>query len=273
MILKRGLALSVNSIAAQLVERTGPAAVIDVARRCGIRSALAPVHSVALGTSGVSPLEMAAAFATFAAGGIYHEPFFIRRVEDHQGRILEERLLTGRRALDAAITFQVVDMMRAVLDEGTGSVIRQMGFSLPAAGKTGTTDEFNDAWFTGFTPTLSVSVWAGFDRAVSMRDTHGRGVTGARGAAPIWADFMRKATAGGPHRELPVAGNIRVALVHPVTGQAPLPWAPRGMEVALREGQSKPFGVPAGGREELPEGDRSAKGAAGGAPERRPEAN
>jgi membrane peptidoglycan carboxypeptidase len=83
--LKRGLAHSVNSIAAQLVERTGPAAIIDVARRCGIRSPLSPVPSLALGTSGVSPLEMAAAFATFAAGGITHEPFFIRRVEDFQG--------------------------------------------------------------------------------------------------------------------------------------------------------------------------------------------
>jgi len=273
MILKRSLAHSVNSIAAQLVERTGPAAVIDVARRCGIRSALSPVHSVALGTSGVSPLDMAAAFATFATGGIYHEPFFIRRVEDYQGRILEERLLTGRRALDAAITFQIVDMMRAVLDEGTGSVIRQMGFALPAAGKTGTTDEFNDVWFTGFTPTLSVSVWAGFDRAVSMRDTHGRGVTGARGAAPIWADFMRKATEGGPHREFPVPGNIRFALVNPVTGQTPLSWGPRGMEVALREGQSKPSGGPAAGREELPDGEPPATGATGGAPDRRPDGN
>ncbi|TFG38951.1 MAG: PBP1A family penicillin-binding protein, partial [Syntrophobacterales bacterium] len=273
MILKRGLARSVNSIAAQLVERTGPAAVIDVARRCGIRSPLASVPSVALGTSGVSPLEMAAAFATFATGGIYHEPFFIRRVEDYQGRILEERLLAGRRALDAGIAFQVVDMMRAVLDEGTGSVIRQMGFALPAAGKTGTTDDFNDVWFTGFTPTLSVSVWAGFDRAVSMRDTHGRGVTGARGAAPIWADFMRKATEGEPHREFPVPGNIRFVAVNPVTGQAPLPWGSRGMEVALREGQAKPSGAPAGGREEAPDGERSAPGAAGGAPERRTDGN
>jgi penicillin-binding protein 1A len=160
-----------------------------------------------------------------------------------------------------------------VLDEGTGSVIRQMGFALPAAGKTGTTDEYNDVWFTGFTPTLSVSVWAGFDRAVSMRDSQGRGVTGARGAAPIWADFMRKATEGEPQREFPVPGNIRFAPVNPVTGQAPLPWGPRGMEVALRQGQSKPTGVPAGGREELPDGEGSAKGAAGAAPDRRPDGN
>ncbi len=240
MVLKRGLAHSVNSIAAQLVERTGPAAVADVAKRCGIRSPLSPVPSLALGTSGVSPLEMAAAFATFAAAGITHEPFFIRRVEDFQGRILEERLLAGRRTLDPSIAFQILDMMRAVLDEGTAQVVRQAGFSLPAAGKTGTTDDFNDAWFTGFTPTLSVSVWVGFDRAFSMRDTKGRGITGARGAAPIWADFMRKATEGEPAREFPVPGNIRFVPVNPVTGLAPALWGGRSMEVALREGQARP---------------------------------
>ncbi len=240
MILKRGLAHSVNSIAAQLVERTGPAAVVDVARRCGITSPLAPVPSLALGTSGVSPLEMAAAFATLAAGGIAHEPFFIRRVEDFQGRILQERLMTGRRTLDPAMTFQLLDMMRAALDEGTARVVRQMGFSLPAAGKTGTTDDFNDAWFTGVTPTLSVSVWVGYDRAFSMRDTHGRGITGGRGAAPIWTDFMRKATAGEPPREFPVPGNIRLVAVNPVTGAAPALWGGRSMEVALREGQARP---------------------------------
>jgi 1A family penicillin-binding protein len=273
MILKRGLAYSVNSIAAQLVERTGPAAVIDVAQRCGIRSPLSPVQSVALGTSGVSPLEMAAAFATFATGGIYHEPFFIRRVEDCQGRILEERLLAGRRALDPTITFQVVDMMRAVLDVGTGNVIRRMGFALPAAGKTGTTDDFNDAWFTGFTPTLSVSVWTGFDRAVSMRDAHGRGITGASGAAPIWADFMRRATEGEPQREFPVPGDIRFALVDPVTGQAPLPGGPRGMEVALREGQPTPSGVTVGGWQAMPAAEPPAQGAAEDAPEKRTDGN
>jgi penicillin-binding protein 1A len=188
----------------------------------------------------VNPLEMAGAFATFAAGGIAHETFFIRRVEDFQGRILHERLMAGRRTLDPAIAFQVLDMMRAALEEGTARVVRQLGFSLPAAGKTGTTDEFNDAWFTGFTPILSVSVWVGYDRAFSMRDTQGRGITGGRGAAPIWADFMRKATAGEPPREFPVPGNIRFAAVDPVTGQAPAFWGGSRMEVALREGQARP---------------------------------
>jgi penicillin-binding protein 1A len=257
MILKRALAQSVNSVAAQLVGRIGPKPVIDAARRCGIKSPLASVPSVALGTSGVSPLEMAAAFASLATGGIQHEPFWIRRVEDSSGRILEERILSSRRTLDPSIAFQVVDMMRAVVDEGTGATVRQLGFQLPAAGKTGTTDEFNDAWFTGFTPTLSVCVWVGFDRGMSMRDAQGRGITGGRGAAPIWAEFMRKATESEPRREFAVPADIRFVQVNPVSGQPPLPWGPRGMEVALKGSQLKAFLPPADGREPSPTGGGS----------------
>jgi 1A family penicillin-binding protein len=254
MILKRALSRSVNSIAAQLVERTGAQAVIDTARRCGIKSPLAAVPSVALGTSGVSPLEMASAFATLATGGVQHDPFWIRRVEDSSGRILEERIVSGRRTLDASIAFQVVDMMRAVLDEGTGNVVRQLGFHLPAAGKTGTTDEFNDAWFTGFTPTLSVSVWVGFDRGMSLRDPQGRGITGGRGAAPLWAEFMRKATEGEPQREFTVPSDIRFVQVIPTTGQPTLPWGPRGMDVAMKESQLQSLTPFSAGREPLPTG-------------------
>jgi penicillin-binding protein 1A len=154
MILKQGLMKSVNAIAAQLVERVGPEALIDVARRSGINSALTPVYSLALGTSGTSPLEMASAFSTFATGGVRHEPFWIRRIEDPLGRVLEEQIVRGQRTLDAGIGFQLVDMMRGVLTAGTGRIVRRMGFDLPAAGKTGTTDDYRDAWFTGFTPTL-----------------------------------------------------------------------------------------------------------------------
>jgi penicillin-binding protein 1A len=254
MILKRALVHSVNSIAAQLVDRIGPKAVIDAARRCGIKSPLAPVPSVALGTSGVSPLEMAAAYASLATGGVQHEPFWIRRVEDSAGRILEERILSGRRTLDASLTFQLVDMMRGVLDEGTGAVARQLGFQLPAAGKTGTTDEFNDAWFTGFTPNLSVCVWVGFDRATSMRDPQGRGVTGGRGAAPIWAEFMRRATEGAPRRDFAVPADIRFLQVNPTNGQPALPWGPRSMEIALRRGQMEAIAPAFDGREPSPTG-------------------
>ena len=237
MILKRALMKSVNSVAAQLVERSGPQAVIETARRCGIESPLKPVYSIALGTSGVSPLEMASAFATFATGGIRHQPFLIRRVEDTLGRILEEHILGGQRVLGAAIAYQVVDMMRGVIDEGSGAVVRRLGFNLPAAGKTGTTDDYRDAWFTAFTPNLSVSVWVGFDRGTGMRDSNNIGITGGRGAAPIWADFMTRATDGEPPREFLIPADIRLEKVNPVSGSVAGAGTEQPMQVALRVGQ------------------------------------
>jgi membrane carboxypeptidase/penicillin-binding protein len=237
MVLKRALMKSVNAIAAQLVERVGPDAVIDVARRCGIKSALKPVYSLAMGTSGASPLEMASAFGTFATGGVRHEPFWIRRIEDPLGRVLEEQIVRGERSLDAGIGYQLVDMLQGVLTAGTGRIVRRMGFDLPAAGKTGTTDDFRDAWFTGFTPTLSVSVWVGYDRGISMRDENGVGITGGRGAAPIWADFMLKATSGEPPREFIVPSDVHFETVDPVSGETAGQWTQNPVRVALRSGQ------------------------------------
>jgi len=237
MILKRALMKSVNSVAAQLVEKTGPEEVIRNARRCGIKSHLEPVYSVALGTSGVSPLEMASSFATFATGGIRHETFWISRVEDALGRILEEHIVSGKRSLDASLAYQVVDMMRGVVNEGTGSIVRRLGFDLPAAGKTGTTDGYYDAWFTGFTPTLSTSVWVGYDKGEGLWDTQGSGITGGRGAAPIWADFMIKATDGEPHREFAIPPDIRFVKVDSITGYKANDSTLNPVRIALREGQ------------------------------------
>jgi 1A family penicillin-binding protein len=237
MILKRALMNSINSVAAQLVAQTGAEAVLETARRCGITSSLQPVYSVALGTSGVSPLEMASAFATFATGGVHHKPFLIRRVEDALGRVLEEQIVGGKRSLDAGITYQLVDMMRGVINAGTGAVVRRLGFDLPAAGKTGTTDDYRDAWFTGFTPTLSVCVWVGFDRGTGMRDIRGRGVTGGRGAAPIWADFMINATGGEPPRDFTIPSDIHFVEVNPTTGSEAGNRTAHPLQVALRTGQ------------------------------------
>ena len=243
MILKQALMKSVNSISAQLIELCGPQDVIETARRCGVVSPLKPVYSVALGTSGASPLEMATAFATFATGGIRHQAFFIHRVEDSLGRILEEHIVGGQRVLDAAITYQVVDMMRGVIDQGTGVVVRRLGFNLPAAGKTGTTDDYRDAWFTGFTPNLSVSVWVGFDRGTGMRDINEKGITGASGAAPIWADFMIKANDGEPLREFSIPTDIHFKKVNSVSGAAAGTRTQNALQVALRGDQDTMLGA------------------------------
>ncbi|WP_319405126.1 PBP1A family penicillin-binding protein [uncultured Desulfosarcina sp.] len=236
MVIKKAFTESVNTVAAQLVNAVGPEAVIHTARRCGITSPLGSVYSVALGTFGVSPLEMAAAYATFASGGVRHPPFQIRRVEDVSGRVLEEHIITGERVLNESINYQLVDMMAGVIDEGTGNVVRRMGFALPAAGKTGTTNDYNDAWFTGFTPNLSTSVWVGFDRGQGMRDKNGAGITGGRGAAPIWAQFMKQATEGEPPRTFMAPPDIYFKKVNPETGSLAGFWTRNPVTVAMRKG-------------------------------------
>ena len=238
IILKKGMTKSVNTVAARLVKQTGPGPVIETARICGIKSPLEQVFSVALGTSPVSPLEMASAFSTFAKEGVRHDPFMIWRIEDPFGSVLEEHIVQEKQVLDPETAFQVVDMMKSVIDRGSGSSIRRLGFKRPAAGKTGTTDNFNDAWFTGFTPTLSTCVWTGFDKRRIMRSKNGVGITGGRAAAPIWADFMANALKNQPKREFPIPESIRFVEVEASTGCRPSGGEEADLyEVALKENQ------------------------------------
>ena len=237
MILKKALTMSVNTIAAQLVSITGPDAVAALARACGVESPLKNVYSIALGTSEVTPFEMAAAFSVFANLGVKHEPFLFWRVEDAFGRILFERIVQDKKVLDTALAYQVVDMMKSVVDTGSGRSIRRRGFKRPAAGKTGTTDNYNDAWFTGFTPSLCTSVWTGFDKKKQLKDVNGVGITGGRGAGPIWADFMINAMKGEPERDFPIPENIRFEKVDPDTG-CPPEIDGQGYSIPLKKGQA-----------------------------------
>jgi penicillin-binding protein 1A len=238
MVLKTAMTRSVNTIAAQLVQLTGPDAVIDTARKCGIISPLQDVFSIALGTAGVTPLEMAAAFSVFADLGKRHEPFLFWRVEDAYGRVLFEQIVQDHPVLDPGTAYQVVDMMKAVVDTGSGQRVREHGFTRPCAAKTGTSNNFMDAWFTGFTPALCTSVWIGFDRQARLADKHGVGITGGRGAAPIWARFMRQATADEPERNFPVPEEIRFESVDPDTGcRLNAQNSRSGIVVAVKRGQ------------------------------------
>jgi penicillin-binding protein 1A len=234
VILKQAFAQSINTVAAQLVAQIGPGPVIETAKQCGIQTPLKPVYSVALGTSGVSPLEMASSFATFASGGVHYPPFAIWRVEDAYGQVLEEHIISGAKVLDPAVAYQIVDMMQGVLDQGSGRIVRKLGFQKPAAGKTGTTNGYKDAWFTGFTTTLSTSVWVGFDRESGLKDAHRNGVTGGRGAAPIWAQFMKKATEGEPARAFIQPTGIFFQYCDAVTGEPADAMDDSAVRVALR---------------------------------------
>lgn len=239
MILKQALTRSVNTIAAQLVEQTGPQIVNETAKTCGISSPLQDVFSAALGTSGVSPFEMASAYTVFSTLGTRHEPFLFWRVEDPFGRVIFEQIVQDKRVLDPALAYQVVDMMKSVIETGSGRSIRALGFKRPAAGKTGTSDGYNDAWFTGFTPTLSVSVWTGFDKNRRLIDKHFNGITGGRGAAPIWAEFMTQALKSEPERDFPIPTDIRFETSEVLTGCAPSddPPAQPVLVVPLKPGQ------------------------------------
>jgi len=194
--LRKALALSRNLATVQLAMRLAPERswidlIIDYAHRMGIESELPSVYSIVLGSADVTLLEMVRAYATIANYGVKTRPYYIRRVEDKNGEILEVNGVTEETVLDSTTAFIMISMLRSVLDEGTAISARSVyGFHAPAAGKTGTTNEYRDAWFIGFTPDLIAGVWVGYD---SLRPIK-RGATGAMFAVPIWSQFMLKAT-------------------------------------------------------------------------------
>lgn len=189
--LRNALAQSVNVVSVRLIyEGLAPLNEIPIyAQRLGIKSKINPYYSVALGTSEVSPIELTAAFSTFANLGIYNEPIGILRIEDKNGLLIEEFKSEMKFAISPQTAFLMTELMRGVVDYGTAAGIRRF-FSLPAAGKTGTTQDFTDAWFVGFTPNLCAGVWVGFDdQHTKFTGWYGQG---ARAAAPIWGRFMQK---------------------------------------------------------------------------------
>ena len=184
---------SVNSVFAQLILEVGADEVVKTAERMGISKGIEPVPAIALGglERGVSPLEMASAYATLAAGGRRAKPYSITYVKDANGEMLrKDRGRRRRAAIDPAVAYLTTDILRGVITRGTGTAA-QIG--RPAAGKTGTTQEYRDAWFVGYTPDLATAVWVGYpDSQKEMKSVHGRAVTGGSFPAQIWAAFMRK---------------------------------------------------------------------------------
>ena len=189
--LRRALTVSSNRAAAQLMRTVGVASTVDYARRLGITSSLAPVPSLAIGTGEVTLLELTSAYSAFANYGVTAAPVLIRRVEDRAGEVLWQSRVSTSRAISNETAFLMSSMLGDVVQRGTGSVARTLGFRLPAAGKTGTTDDFRDVWFVGYTPHLVAGVWFGFD-APSKIMNEGFAATVA---VPAWATFMRQATA------------------------------------------------------------------------------
>ena len=233
--LKKALMKSINVVSAKMMQEVGPEKVIKTARRFGIKSPLGNHLSLALGTSGVSPLEMASAYSVIANLGIYNEPFFIEKIEDFHGNQLYQHFYQGVQRFPQKMIYPLLDMMTGVVENGTGRVVRRMGFSHPAAGKTGTTNDFKDAWFNGITKDLSVSVWVGFDKNDPMTDRNGKGLTGGRAAAPIWVFFLQQVLQGKNRVKFPVPAGIKFAEVDVLTGYLPDDLTMETMTVAVNE--------------------------------------
>jgi penicillin-binding protein 1A len=194
MTLRDGLVFSKNTITAQVMQQVGPARVAQLAQAMGVRqSKLDPVLSLALGTSPVTLREMVAAYGTIANGGHFIEPMIVSRVEDRDGRLLEEFLPVREEvpAMPRPQALELVNVMRGVIDEGTGAAIRQRYVTgADVAGKTGTTQDNTDGWFILMHPQLVAGAWVGFnDNKVTM----GRWGQGARSALPMVGEFFREA--------------------------------------------------------------------------------
>jgi penicillin-binding protein 1A len=217
--LREALAHSVNVPAVRLILEIGTQPVILTAEKMGIRSPVPDVYSIALGSAECNLQELVSAYTVFANNGIRTRPMLFTRIENSRGEVLEENQGYQEEVLDERINYIMVDMMRTALKEGTGRSAQALGFVRDAAGKTGSTDRFTDAWFVGYTPDLVCGVWVGFDKKLYM----GKRKTGAVMALPIWAKTMVNALEGQPEAFFRRPEGIHEALICQDSGQRPAP--------------------------------------------------
>jgi len=235
--LRTALAKSLNVPAAKLLQKLGTPVVTSYARRLGIRSRMGNDLSLALGTSEVNLLELTSAYGVFADQGVRTTPFFVLRVEDKNGKILEQTRTTAEEVLSPETALTMTNMLQTVMQSGTAAAARAIGLTVPAAGKTGTTDDYTDAWFVGYTPGVVTGVWVGFDRKQKI----GPNMTGAAAALPIWVDVVRAATKDKPAQDFPVPTGVVNRLICSQTGLLANPSCPETETELFREG-SEPTG-------------------------------
>jgi penicillin-binding protein 1A len=218
---------SVNSVFAQLILKVGADTVVATAKSMGIATKITPVPAVALGgmAEGVTPLEMADAFGTLANGGTTMKPYAILEVKDSNGAVLYSGKPAGIRSLTPAVAYLTTDILKGVITNGTGTAA---DIGRPAAGKTGTTQEYRDAWFVGYTPDLVASVWVGYPESQrEMTNVHGIKVTGGSFPAQIWASFMKSALASTPKTPFTQPTGLTSARICLDSGGKAGPYCPR----------------------------------------------
>jgi penicillin-binding protein 1A len=225
--LAKATADSVNTVFAQLVTKaTTPKAVADMAHRMGIRSPLPPYCSITLGADPVNPLEMTAAYATLADKGVYHSPTPVISVKGPGGKAMSVPKQTTRQAIDPNLAAMVTYALQGVVQYGTGTAASL--YPRPVAGKTGTAQNYQDAWFCGYTPQLATCVWMGYPKGeIPMYNIDGFPVVyGGTVPAMIWHDFMSKALAGAPIEPFPTpdfSNNTKTSGVTPPPSPTPVP--------------------------------------------------
>jgi penicillin-binding protein 1B len=261
--LRTALENSLNVATARVAQEIGIDRVISTARAMGIQSPLKNVPSLALGTSEVIPLEIASAYAVIANGGIKVEPRSIKEVVDATGQVLERRTLDMTTVLAPQEAYLLTHLLQGVVDRGTARGVRAFGFDRPVAGKTGTTSDYKDAWFLGFTPDLLSVVWVGFDQYIPVESsplspgTDGSGVgelrlTGAQAALPMWTEFIKQSLVGLPVSDFVVPPRIVYRMIDPKTGLLSTKDCPEAIREAFIEGTEPQEGCGETGK--LPKG-------------------
>jgi 1A family penicillin-binding protein len=216
LTLRTALRTSSNRAAVRLLQEVGVDKTVEMARRLGLGQ-VPSVPSLALGSGEVTLESLTAAYATFAAGGVYHAPVLIRRVEDADGTVLFRSDTTGARVVSEDTAFLLTSMLSDVVNAGTAWKARLVGFTLPAAGKTGTTNDYDDAWFVGYTPKLVTGVWIGFDQPKTII----AGGYAGDVAVPMWGQFMKTATSGAAAASFPQPKGLVAVQVCRLSGKLP----------------------------------------------------
>ncbi len=212
--LRRALALSRNVVTVKLLNKVGIYTVTSEAKKFGFSGPFRTDLTLALGTSEVGLLEMVSAFSVFANGGIRSTPYSIKLVKDSQGAVLEQHRPELTSVLTPQVSYLTLSILQDAVNYGTAHVIRKMGFTRPAGGKTGTTNDFTDAWFIGLTPRLACGIWIGYDD----RRTMGKNATGGLIAAPIWASFMGEALENAPLEDFDRPTGLVTTAIDPTSG-------------------------------------------------------
>ncbi len=229
-LLRQALAKSRNLVTIKILQDIGVDYAIEYAGKLGIESNLSRDLSIALGSSGVSLLELLRAYSVFANEGYLVEPVFILKVVDRNGNVLEEMAPERKRVIEKNTAYIMTSLLEGVVQHGTGRRIKAL--KRPAAGKTGTTNNLFDAWFVGYTPEYITGVWVGLDEEAPM----GHGETGSRAASPIWLGFMQRALEGKAVQVFQAPEGVEFAKIDADTGLLPVPESKKVVFECFKEG-------------------------------------